>query len=176
MKIKELLKGFLTRENIGYNLAFVAIAVLILIWIVFIINIVAENANAYTLNYAKAKEYTDIPKPLPNTITLNKLTITKINNCKANSGSVIYQAGFDDGCDYIRGLIGIAPKFKTRPALVQDMTEYYKIPIIKNYVDFNNSVNRFEFFDANHTLYRPFNIFGNKTTWINITYMRVYLR
>lgn len=167
MKIKALLKDY------SINDILISLCLTIIVIIIF-----SELADAYTLSYAKAKfNNTEIKKPIPFNMNIDRLTINKILNCKSTYGSVMYQIGFDEGCDYVRSILGLKTKeFKTRPSLIQDTTEYFKIPINKTFIDFNNSVNRFEFFDSNHTLYKPYNIFGNKTKWINITYIRVYLK
>lgn len=146
--------------------------------ILYIIILFTSNySDAYTINYAKSiSNFTKNIKPIPQTITINKITIDKINNCHSYTGSVAYQSGYADACDYLKEILGLRTnKFSSRPQLIQDTTLYYKIPITKNYVQFNASFNKFEFFDNNMTKQNPYRIFRNNLTWINITYIRIYM-
>jgi len=143
----------------------------------------ASFVDSYTLNYAKIKyspyNYSitsTTSTTIPIQIIINSEIIKKIKDCNAVSKSVAYQAGYDDACDYIRNILGIQnSKFASRPKLIQDTILYYKIPIYKNYIEFNTTINKVEYRDKNNELQNPYRIFRNNLTYVNITSIRVYM-
>ena len=137
----------------------------IVIYLIIVLTVVIDSADAYMLNKAKViyspykvilnqtdllivQKEINLTKEfkLPEVVKLEKSQMEYLNsNCHAKEGSGAYQSGYADACDYVLDYLGIRiSKFKSRPSFVSQLNT--KDKIIFNY-DFKQ-------FDLNLSLYK----------------------
>jgi hypothetical protein len=89
----------------------------------------------------------------PKIIVLDENKIDYLNNrCRPEAGTMGYQAGYADACDWLLSEIGVRKyEYKSRPSaavsMTIDKTQYIKIPIVDNVFHLNNSLFRVQLFD-----------------------------
>jgi hypothetical protein len=142
------------KSNIG--------ALIILIAVLYEVSTI--NVNAYTISRNRILKASAAPAfQVPHNVTLDQATIGLLNSCHAPDGAAGYQAGYDDACDWMLGIMGIrAAKFKSRPsvgmaAAYANTTETIQFRIWPgNYVLLNGSTYKPELITYGGTVLKPY--------------------
>jgi hypothetical protein len=134
------------------DLQYAVVLVCYLLLIGFCVYVILGNVDAYTLNKAKptvlSKPYHDVQKI---NLLINNSQILYMLNLHANTGSVIYQKGYNDAVDDILDYLGI--KKKTKTYTIVNNFQYEKPQICVNYYYIGNK----KYFDINTSIYPLYN-------------------
>lgn len=114
-------------------------------------NKILQNASQATIIRPEASSRDN----LPNSMTLDRQMIIEFFNCDSREGSLGYQVGYDDACDWMRARLGIKKSpFASRPSSGMKPLSYHTaqyseaFPIqVGGYMRLNASMYRVRYWD-----------------------------